>query len=209
VTREIGLPAPIPNLLRVRGNDIVVGAGPNGWRALLLARAGSESGCWAREPEPVGGACTIEEPFPAYVCRLADIPAPGLLHPLVVGELGLADRGFIGPRFEWVLCAFSMGRVFNCGEDDDACERRSGDWPPRDVKGWKARAAVIRRPREELGLPGKGDAGIGDAPYRKELDAAWGMRGSAPGDSYIGFDGGVCGRYAMTHGCKWLSGQGQ
>ena len=72
---------------------IIVGAGHNGLTcAAYLARAGKRV-LVLEARDRIGGACTIDEPWPgvrmspcAYLC--------GLLHPLVIEELGLVERGF-------------------------------------------------------------------------------------------------------------------
>src|SRR6476469_1654853 len=92
----IGLPAPVRELAARPWDVIVVGAGHNGLTcAAYLARAGQRV-LVLEARERVGGACTLEEAWPgvrmspcAYLC--------GLLHPLVIEELGLAARGF-----EWM-----------------------------------------------------------------------------------------------------------
>src|SRR4051812_39011491 len=89
----IGLPAPIKELARKKWDVIIVGGGHNGLTcAAYLARAGKQV-LVLEARERVGGACTLEEPWPeirvspcAYVC--------GLLHPKVIEELDLAGHGF-------------------------------------------------------------------------------------------------------------------
>ncbi|HEX5963106.1 MAG TPA: FAD-dependent oxidoreductase, partial [Gemmatimonadales bacterium] len=88
----IGLPRPVKQLAGESWDVIVVGAGHNGLAcATYLARSGRRVLVLERR-DRVGGACTLEEPWPgyrispcAYVC--------GLLHPLVIEELGLVERG--------------------------------------------------------------------------------------------------------------------
>src|SRR5580704_17697214 len=93
VLGEIGLPAPIRELASRRWDIVVVGAGHNGLAcAAYLARADKRV-LVLESRARVGGACTIEEPFPGVRMSPCAYLA-GLLHPLVVSELNLAGRGF-------------------------------------------------------------------------------------------------------------------
>ena len=55
-------------------------------------------------------------------------------------------------------------------DDDDACEDEIRRFAPRDVNGWKAMTAVIRRLRDALRPAGDRDVWIGDAPSQEEID---------------------------------------
>src|ERR1700704_1117832 len=89
----VGLPAPIRDLAARLWDVIIVGAGHNGLTcATYLARAGKRV-LVLESRERVGGACTVEEPFPGVRMSPCAYLA-GLLHPLVVEELGLPSRGF-------------------------------------------------------------------------------------------------------------------
>src|SRR3954451_1008957 len=89
----IGLPCPVHELAAKHWDVVIVGAGHNGLAcAAYLARAGKQTLVLEARPR-VGGACTAEEQWPgvrvspcAYLC--------GLLHPLVIQELQLVERGF-------------------------------------------------------------------------------------------------------------------
>src|SRR6266550_3138169 len=90
---EIGLPTPVRELASRRWDVVIVGAGHNGLAcAAYLARADKRV-LVLESRTRVGGACTIEEPFPGvYMSPCAYLA--GLLHPLVVSELSLPERGF-------------------------------------------------------------------------------------------------------------------
>src|SRR5579863_611201 len=93
VLGEIGLPAPIRELAARRWDAIVVGAGHNGLAcAAYLARAGQEV-LVLESRERIGGACTLEEPWPGVRVSPCAYLA-GLLHPLVIEELNLPAMGY-------------------------------------------------------------------------------------------------------------------
>lgn len=148
----------------------MVGAGHNGLTcAAYLARAGKRV-LVLEALERVGGACTLDEPWPgvrvspcAYVC--------GLLHPLVIDELNLVGRGL-----RWTAAAGGMFVPFEDGtsvqlwNDDAACEAEVERFAPRDLAGWKAMVAVKGRLRDALRPPGERDLWIGPAPTREVIE---------------------------------------
>src|SRR5579875_3258132 len=90
---EIGLPQPLSEIAAKTWDVIVVGAGHNGLAcAAYLARAGKRV-LVVESRARIGGACTIEEPFPGVLMSPCAYLA-GLLHPLVVDELEMVRRGF-------------------------------------------------------------------------------------------------------------------
>src|ERR1700735_5883192 len=90
---KVGLPAPLKEIVARPWDVIVVGAGHNGLAcAAYLSRAGQRV-LVLESRARVGGACTIEEPFPGVHMSPCAYLA-GLLHPLVVDELALPKRRF-------------------------------------------------------------------------------------------------------------------
>ncbi len=89
---KVGLPMPAAELGRRTWDVIIVGAGHNGLScAAYLARAGLDVLVLEANVQ-VGGACTLEETWPGY--RISPCAyLVGLLHPLVIEELGLCELG--------------------------------------------------------------------------------------------------------------------
>lgn len=180
VLGEIGLPRPIRELAAKTWDVIVVGAGHNGLAcAAYLARAGKRV-LVIESRLRVGGACTIEEPFPGVRMSPCAYLA-GLLHPLVVEELDLPRRGFRWtPAVNGLFVPFLDGSSVQLWDDDERCADEVWRLSPGDVDGWNAMCAVIRRLRDALRpAPQKGhdwlnvpkrDFWIGDAPTREEIE---------------------------------------
>ena len=72
---------------------IVVGAGHNGLACAAYLAQGGHSVLVLEARERVGGACTIHEVWPGYRISPCAYLA-GLLHPLVIDELEMAEYGF-------------------------------------------------------------------------------------------------------------------
>src|ERR1700759_287300 len=122
VLGKLGLPAPIAELAQKSWDAIIVGAGHNGLAcAAYLARAGKRV-LVLEARERVGGACTIEEPFPGVRMSPCAYLA-GLLHPLVVEELSLPRRGFQwSPAVNGLFVPFLDGSSIQLCDDDAQCE---------------------------------------------------------------------------------------
>ncbi len=166
----LGLPAPIRELAAKRWDTVVVGAGHNGLTcAAYLARAG-KTVLVLESRKRIGGACTIEEPWPGVRMSPCAYLA-GLLHPLVIEELDLFSRGFHWtPAVNGLFVPFEDGTSIQLYDDDEQCEAELRQLSPCDVKGWKALSDVMRRTRDAIRPANEHDAWIGDAPSREELE---------------------------------------
>ncbi len=170
VLGEIGLPHPIRELAARPWDAIIVGAGHNGLAcAAYLARAGQRV-LVIESRLRVGGACTIEEPFPGVRMSPCAYLA-GLLHPLVVEELELPKRGFTWtPAVNGLFVPFLDGSSIQLWDDDDRCEAEVRALCPGDVEGWRAMSDVIRRLRDALRPANQGDLWLNAAPTRDEIE---------------------------------------
>jgi phytoene dehydrogenase-like protein len=180
VLGEVGLPAPLRELTQKTWDAIVVGAGHNGLAcAAYVARAGKRV-LVLESRMRVGGACTIEEPFPQVRMSPCAYLA-GLLHPLVVEELDLPRRGFKWtPAVNGLFVPFLDGTSIQLWDDDARCVDEVRALAPGDVAGFEAMCDVIRRTRDAL-RPGPADgkagaagwardAWLGEAPTREEIE---------------------------------------
>jgi phytoene dehydrogenase-like protein len=179
VLGKLGLPAPIKELAARRWDIIIIGAGHNGLAcATYLARAGKRV-LVLESRERIGGACTIEEPFPNVRMSPCAYLA-GLLHPLVIKELNLPERGFEwSPAVNGLFVPFLDDSSIQLWDDDARCEEEVRRFAPKDVKGWLAMNDVIRRLRDAI-RPASGfdrddphgprDLWIGEAPTQEQLE---------------------------------------
>jgi len=129
---------------------VVVGAGHNGLTAAAyLARAGRSVLVLERR-DRVGGACTLEEPWPGYTVSPCAYLA-GLLHPLVVEELALHRHGYelIALRREdpYITVPREDGSAFTEWIDERRTVAELGE---RDGRGYREYVALIARIRDAL-----------------------------------------------------------
>src|SRR5579859_3293833 len=170
VLGEIGLPRPIRELAATTWDVIVVGAGHNGLAcAAYLAKAGKRV-LVIESRERVGGACTIEEPFPGVRMSPCAYLA-GLLHPLVVEELELPRRGFEWtPAVNGLFVPFLDGSSIQLWDDDERCAAEVSALSPKDLRGWRAMNDVLRRLRDAMRPEGPADLWLNDSPTREEIE---------------------------------------
>jgi phytoene dehydrogenase-like protein len=170
VLGEIGQPAPIDELAAQKWDAIVVGAGHNGLAcAAYLAKAGQRV-LVIESRQRVGGACTIEEPFPGVRMSPCAYLA-GLLHPLVVEELELPKRGFDWtPAVNGLFVPFLDGSSIQLWDDDERCAAEVQALCPGDVEGWREMSDVIRRLRDALRPANSEDLWLSDAPTREQIE---------------------------------------
>src|SRR5581483_6089485 len=157
---------------------VVVGAGHNGLTAAAyLSRAGKRV-LVLDQRDQIGGACTLEHPFADD--RFVMSPCAylvGLLHPLVVEELGLRRRGYrvqtVDPHL-W--CPFDDGTALTLWDDPARTRASIAEIAPGDVDGYLAYESLFGRIR--LALRGDyseaDDSWLGPSPTRAQLEARLG-----------------------------------
>jgi len=187
VLGEVGLPMPVAALAAKTWDAIVVGAGHNGLVcAATLARAGQRV-LVVESRQRVGGACTIEEPFPGVRMSPCAYLA-GLLHPLVIEEMELPRRGYVWtPAVNGLFVPFLDGSSIQLWDDDERCEAEVRALSPGDVEGFRAMSDVIRRLRDALrpdaSVSGarRTDIWIGEPPTREQIEERLGVDEEARG----------------------------
>jgi len=150
---------------------IVVGAGHNGLVcAIYLARAGKKV-LVLEGRERVGGACTLEEPWPGFRISPCAYVA-GLLHPLIIEELNLTAHGF-----EWVpaegglFVPFDDGSSVQLWDDHERCDEEIKKLCPGDVRGWHALHELMGKVCDAIRPPNSEDMWIGPAPTREMIES--------------------------------------
>jgi phytoene dehydrogenase-like protein len=170
---EVGLPAPVSELAARDWDAVVVGGGHNGLTAAAyLAQAGASVLVLERR-ERLGGACTLERPFPDQ--RFVVSPCAyvvGLLDELVISELDLRRRGYecwaADPNL-WV--PFDDGTAFAQWLDHDRTQRGLEDLgvSAKDIEGYWAYEELFDAIRRKL-RTGPRDTWVGESPTREEIE---------------------------------------
>ena len=92
---RVGLPAPISELARRDWDAVVVGGGHNGLTAAAYLAMAGQSVLVLERRERLGGACTLERPFPDPGYAISPCAyVVGMLDERVVSELALRKRGY-------------------------------------------------------------------------------------------------------------------
>jgi phytoene dehydrogenase-like protein len=170
---KIGLPAPLEELAARAWDAIVIGAGHNGLTAAAyLARAG-RSVLVLERSERLGGACTLEQPFPdprylvspcAYVV--------GLLDELVIRELELERHGYrvrVADPNLWCPLPDGSSVALFLDRQDTVAHLRGNGFRERDIRGLIAYDELFERLRLLL-RAGVRDTWVGASPTRVELE---------------------------------------
>jgi phytoene dehydrogenase-like protein len=170
---QVGLPMPVRELAARDWDAVVVGGGHNGLTAAAyLARAGKSVLVLERR-EQLGGACTLERPFPEPGYTVSPCAyVVGLLDQKVIDELQLPRYGykvFVADPQLW--CPFDDGTWYSQWMDHDrtVADMKANGFSDADIDGQFAYEDLFDRIRVRL-REGARDAWEGDAPDRAELE---------------------------------------
>jgi phytoene dehydrogenase-like protein len=171
---KVGLPAPLSELAARDWDAIVVGGGHNGLTAAAyLARAGKSVLVLERR-ERLGGACTLEQPFPEpeYVVSPCAYVV-GLLDELVVEELDLPRHGYdyvVADPNLW--CPFADGTSYAQFLDHErtVAHMRQNGFSEQDIRSSFAYEEMFDRARRLLRYGSRGDTWKGPSPSRAEIE---------------------------------------
>ena len=168
---EVGLPAPVAELASRRWDVVVVGAATTASPRPRI-RAGGKSVLVLERRERLGGACTLERPFPdqQYVVSPCAYVV-GLLDELVITELDLRARGLqfhVADPNLWV--PFDDGSSFGQWLDDDRTNATSAPLASsKRTAGYWAYEHLFDEIRRRL-RTGERDTWLGESPTRAEIE---------------------------------------
>ncbi|MBK8047352.1 MAG: NAD(P)/FAD-dependent oxidoreductase [Anaerolineales bacterium] len=167
---HVGLPMPIRELAAKAWDAVIVGGGHNGLAcAAYLARAGKRV-LVLEARDRLGGACTIEETWPGYRVSPCAYLA-GLLHPLVIQELDFPAYGYHWtPALAGIFVPFDDGTSVQLWDDDERAAEEVRRLAPKDVAGFRAMQAVMKRARDGLRPSGEGDIWLERRPTREMIE---------------------------------------
>src|SRR5919197_3007876 len=151
---RLGVPAPVGALAARDWDAVVVGGGHNGLTAAAyLARAG-RSVLVAERGERLGGACTLEQPFPDRRYLISPCAyVVGLLDALVVRELELERHGyrvFVCDPNLWCPLPDGTSLALFLDRERTVAHMRENGFSEQDVRGLIAYEALFERLRRLL-----------------------------------------------------------
>lgn len=157
------------DLARKTWDVIVVGAGHNGLSCAAYLAKAKKRVLVLESRQRIGGACSIREPWPGYRISPCAYLA-GLLHSLVVEELGLRGVGYEWAPAKGMFVPFEDGNSIHLWKDgDEDGIKEIENFAPHDLPGWIAMSQLKLKLRESLRPKGNRDLWIGAAPSDEEI----------------------------------------